>query len=218
MKAKLLMLLLAIQALAHAEIDFSKPIEVIALPDGRILRNVNVQKFNAESVLLKHKNGIMSLRYEFLPEEIRIEAEKRRPGGSRYFKGEMAANSDTIEGQVFLNTRGNSSYKFSDVAVYVFNQEVETIITNMTASPVQLPRPLGKAMTDADGRFKVKVPKSDPYFLFCSARRLNGEGIYEFYEWRLSSSKIAKKDRINLSRPNATILPSERIVKIEEVE
>jgi hypothetical protein len=218
MKTRLFAFLLAMAALVHAEIDLSKPVEAIALPDGKILRNAMLSKFGAETVLIKHRNGMIGVKYEFLPEDIRIEAEKKRPGGSRYFKGEMAQAGETIEGQVFVTIKGVSTYKFSDIPVYVFSADIESTLSNTSASFVQLPKPLGKTTTDADGRFKIKVPKSEPYLIFCRAYRYTDEGRPEFFEWRVTSATVQKKDRINLSRKNAVPMSFNRTVKIDEVE
>ena len=62
MKTMVLFSLIAV--VACADVDLTKPVLVIKLPDGMILRNVTFTKFGPLLVLTKSGLGVLGLRYE----------------------------------------------------------------------------------------------------------------------------------------------------------
>lgn len=187
-----------VTALSAADVDLSKPVAVVRLADGQILQNVAFAGFKTETVLLKHAGGFSVVRYEFLPADLRAAAELKRPGGPRYFAGETAAEKVTISGQVFIQTVGLASYKLGNVAVYAFQADSLELLNAPIGIP-QLPKPIAQTVTDADGRFKLTVPKGTPYFLFAQAERGMSDGTTERFEWHVPDSEIKYPDQVNLS-------------------
>lgn len=187
---------------ACAQPDLSKPIPVLALPDGRVLKNAEFRAYKAEVVLIRSGPRSIAVRYDALPHELRIAAEQRRPGGPRIGAGEMALIDGTeVKGQVFITTAGASSYKFSDVTVYAFPVTASTA-WETSVDPVRLPKPISSTNTDADGRFILKVPRGSPFLLFAQAERLRTVGVelvHERFEWRVPSAEIKHLDQVNLS-------------------
>lgn len=203
MKKAVMLLGLCLVLLGRAEVDITKALPALALPDGQVLENVTLSNFRTETVLLKHRRGMNVVRYELLPQEVRIEAEKRRPGGPRMLPGEMtgAGQGQQIAGQVFITTRGTGSYKFSDVDVYAFAASARTIWESRS-NPVRLPKPLAQAKTDADGRFEMRLPKGTPFILFAQAYRQVPAGSQlatESFEWRAPSAEMKDLSQINLA-------------------
>lgn len=200
-------------AAAFAAVDLSKPIPRLPLGDGRVLEQASFIQFRVADIAVRHTRGTMVLRYEALPDEIRAEAEKKRPGGPKWFPGEVASSQRTVEGQVFVQTRGAGPYKFGNVKVYAFDaKHLDAWNTNLMT--VTLPKPLAVATTDGDGRFKLSLPKDTPYFVFCTTRRLLGQSE-ERNEWRVRGETFKDTKSVVLSNDNAT---NDRIkpVQIEE--
>lgn len=187
-----------VTTLSAADADLSKPIAVMRLADGHILQNVTFAGFKTETVLLKHAGGFTAVRYEFLPADLRAAAELKRPGGPRYFAGEIAAEKVTVSGQVFIQTVGAGPYKFGNVTVYAFQADCLDLLKAPTGTP-QLPKPIAQTVTDADGKFKLTVPKGAQYFLFAQAQRGLLDGSTERFEWHVPASEIKYIDQVNLS-------------------
>jgi hypothetical protein len=196
MKPQIFAILLA--TVASAAVDLSKPLPVLTLADGRQLKNATFATYRTFDVTVRHAGGSAVLRYEALPDEVRIEAEKRRPGGPRMAAGSTAVQKSTVSGQVFVTTVGAGAYKFSNVEVHAFPIEaMDAWVTNI--NPVQLPRPLASTRTDADGRFTIDVPKDVVFFLFAQASRMLPDGTQVSYEWRAPSAELKRRDQVFLS-------------------
>lgn len=179
--------------------DLSKPIEAIYLSDGRVLKNATITAYRTMDVTVKYAGGSTVIRYEFLPDDIRPDAEKKRPGGPRYLAGETAAAKTKVQGQVFITTQGAGAYKFSNVTVYAFPIESFEVWKMTNINPVQLPKPLAKATTDADGKFSIDVPKGPAFFLFAQASRMFSDGSSARYEWHAPSGEFKRMDQVYLS-------------------
>lgn len=200
-------------AVFGAEIDLSKPLPRLRLADGRVLQDVQFVSFKTLDVFVRHKAGSMSLRYEALPDEVRAAAEQKRPGGPRWYPGETTVETVTLEGQVFVQTRGAGPYKFGNVQVYAFDVVHLKMWDETFQREIKLPKPLAVATTDGDGRFKLNVPKDTPYFIYCSTRRLVG-GFEEVNEWRVPGEKFKTPKEVILS--NNTAQRPTKVVTIEE--
>lgn len=190
---KYLALLCLLAVTSFAAVDLSKPIPVLSLADGRVLKNVTFANFKTDTVLLRHAGGSIALRYEFLPEGIRDDVEAKRPGGPRSSTGTaVSAEKMKVSGQLFVTTRGAGAYKFSGVTVYAFPMEVYQTWEQTNINPVELPRPITKAVTDADGKFTITLAKDQPFFLFAQASRFTSEN--ERYDFRLQHTDIKSMD------------------------
>jgi hypothetical protein len=210
----LMMSVLACWAFA-AEVDLTKPIAAIRLPDGRILKNVTFTKYGPETISTKSSLGFLAIRYEALPDDIRAAAEQKRPGGAKWFPGDTSGNTEKIEGQIFVTTLGAGSYKFSSVEVYAFDLAALDFFKHAQGT-VNLPRPISVATSDADGKFILKVPITRPYFIFAQALRLRtvGPDTYpEVHEWRVPMNEIRQGRPLFLSEQNSLRLQTK--VKIE---
>lgn len=201
--ATLLLSALILSPLQAEPIDLSQTLPTVALKDGRVLQNVQITTYKTETVFLRHRHGAAVVRYEYLPADIRIAAEQKRPGGPRILPGEILRESDgeRIAGQVFITTVGQGSYKFTDITVYALPITAASAWRSRT-DPVRLPKPLAKSLTDADGTFELHLPPGQPFILFAQASRGRvsaTQSWQEHYEWRAPSSEIEDKTRINLS-------------------
>jgi hypothetical protein len=216
MKSKLFFVWLLLASLAAAQVDLSKPVPVIRLPDGRVHKNVTFLKFGPAIVTIRSHLGTSVIRYEFLPDDVRSAAEQQRPGGPKWFPGDTSGNTEVIEGQVFLQTQGASSYKFGNTEVYAFDLALLTHLDNTGGKRVRLPLPIHRTTTDADGKFTLKVPVDRPYFIFCQASRFIAAGDLSetvSYEWRVPMSAVRQGKLLQLSSEHR--FPVSR-VEIEE--
>lgn len=112
-----------------------------------------------------------------------------------------------------MTTRGSGAYKLSGITVYAFASSAEEAWNYARSGPVELPRALARAKTDADGKFKLKAPKGQEYFLFAQGQRLLPDGHTERLEWRMPASDFRKGESVLLD--NARLFRW-RAVKIEE--
>lgn len=185
---------------ANPPVDLTKPLPSLTLPDGRVFQQATFATFKVEGVLIRHRGGSAYVVYEALPPEVRIEAEKKRPGGPRTFSGDVAKEAVTYKGQVFVQTRGRGSYKFGGIAVRAF--PIEALQQwEFNSRPVRLPRAIAETKTDGDGRFTLRVPNGEPVFIFVQADRL-AAGEREQSEWRLRADAIKNKDELYLNGDN----------------
>lgn len=202
---------------AWAGVDLSKPVPVMRLSDGRIMKNVEFTKFGVVVVSTKSNLGHVGLRYEALPDEVRAAAEQKRPGGPKWFAGDTSGNTRTISGQVFVQTRGAGAYKFGNVDVYAFDISALSYFDG-SARLVRLPKPIYRTTTDADGNFSVKVPLDRTCFIFVEASRLRTAGLdswTERHQWRIAESAARAGKPLMLTQDNAK---TPRAVEIESVE
>lgn len=212
---RFIVLFVLLAVTAFAAVDLSKPIASLALPDGRILKNATLANFKSDTVLVRHAGGSIAIRYEFLPPDIRVAAEQKRPGGSRLPAGEVSLKPIQISGQVFLQTRGAGPYIMGNVPIYAFDIEHLTAWENTRLNPVKLPAPIAQTTTDGSGRWKLTIPPDRPYFIFAQGARVVSSTLTEWYEWRAPSSEIKKLDEVFLT--NAPWRYEWRAVEIEKL-
>lgn len=205
---KFLAILLLLPLLALAQEPPKEPtFPTVRLADGRVLRNVTFGRAGADTVVLRAASGPVAVRYEALPDDVRAAAEKRRPGGPRWFAGDTSGNTDTVEGQVFIQTAGAGSYKFGEVDVYAFDLALLQNFHHPSQGVVRLPRPIHRTTTDADGRFTLKLPRDRPYFIFAQASRLRVAGPdtwTERFEWRVPMDAVRAGKPLLLSSDHRT--------------
>lgn len=173
----------------------------IQLADGRVLQAATITAHRSENVAIKHRGGVAVVLYEHLPAHLRAEAEKKRPGGPRYFAGETAAKKKTYAGQVFIQTRGKGPYKFGNVLVRAFPADYLSQ-WQYNSRPIRLPVPLAETITDGDGRFTLTLPEGVAFFLYARGSRVMLDGSREQVEWRVSSAEIKYPEAVLLSNEN----------------
>jgi hypothetical protein len=205
-------------AIAAVAADF--PTE-LKLTNGATLHNVSVVRWEKDRVILKHAGGIDPIRYDHIDAAQRaavLEVRDAATAAAAKAKAENPATppaspaSDVIEGQAFIVTRGAGNYKLGGMIIYAFPSErMGAFQTNLT---VELGEPIAKATTDSDGKFKLKLPSTESYFLFARSTRLAGSH-QEDYEWIVQSSDIT--DRTNVLLENSNHRVPTRAVKIGDV-
>lgn len=217
MKLLILFALIAAAGITARAVDLSKPVPVIRLADGRVLKNVTFSKFGGETVVMKSNLGAVVVRYDALPDDVRSAAEQKRPGGAKWFAGDTSGNSEKIEGQVFVQTQGAGAYKFGNCEVYAFDLSALSYFDATKQGKVYLPRPIHRTVTDGDGKFTLIVPVDRPFFVFVQASRLidgGGFPLTQKFEWRIPMSDIRKGRLLLLSNDNRSSLSD---VQVEQV-
>jgi hypothetical protein len=205
-------LLFAINAIAT---DF--PTE-LKLTNGATLHSVSVVRWEKDRVILKHAGGIDPVRYDHIDSAQRatvLEVRDAATVAAAKAKAEQSAipsavqSGNVVEGQAFIATRGAGSYKIGGMTIYAFPGDRMGAFDG--SSTVDLGEPIATAKTDADGKFKLKLPNAEDYFLFARSTRLAGRN-QEDYEWIVKSSEITDRTNVLLENSNHHI-PS-RAVKI----
>jgi hypothetical protein len=166
------------------------------------LRNVSVIRWESNRVVLKHAGGADPIAFSLIAEPLRSQLNSIREASmiaaaEGATKGIADQKQRTVQGQVFVTTRGAGSYKFSGAPVQVFNmsdwaaakdkqsgnlsagwklhapdtQAIE--IGNAWADALEKFAAVASTTTDADGNFSLKVPSGD-YFVVCLEGRLVG--------------------------------------------
>jgi hypothetical protein len=166
----------------------------ITLTSGRVLRKVEVVKWEKDRVVLKHSAGANTIAFSLIAEPHRSEIlayqeEMKKPASERRY-------AQTVKGQVYVTTRGSGAYKFSGVLVVAYSAEnynaIEAAAINNLPSSyrnrnadsralhaaeawskiTEGSKILALAKTDADGRFELKLNTTTPVFITCLATRL----------------------------------------------
>lgn len=202
MKVLLLILCLTCTAAFAAEPAPTLP-ETVKLTNGAVLKKISVIRWTSDGVVLKHAGGADPIRFAHIDPSQRALFETLAAEAKKVSRAPVAAaakpNYNTYSGQAYITTRGAGSYKLSDMTVYVFPEGTEQLFqTNLT---VDLPKPLAKAVTDADGKYSFSLPNNIGFFIFAQGRRLAG-GNYELYEWRIPSTEIKDPAAIHLRTDN----------------
>jgi len=180
----------------------------VTLSNGAILHNVSVVRWEKDQVTLKHSGGADPVRYVNMAPADRKVFEDARD----YFVG-RAPDSVTLTGQAFIQTKGAGPSILGSVTVYAF-QEYALSEFGTSGHEVDLPTPLASAVTDADGRFKLKIPGTEPFFVFAQASRRVGDNL-EHYEWRIDSADISDRNNLLLTNNNMST-PTRRKVVIAQ--
>jgi hypothetical protein len=193
----------------------------LKLTNGATLHNVSVVRWEKDRVILKHAGGADPVRYDHIDagqRAIVLEARDAAAAAAAKAKAEQPIvpsappAGNVIEGQAFIVTRGAGNYKLGGMTIYAFPSErMRAFETNMT---VELGEPIARATTDAEGKFKLKLPNAEDYFLFARSTRLAGSH-QEDYEWIVQSSAITDRTNVLLETSNHHV-PT-RTVKIGDV-
>lgn len=195
----------------------SAPTE-IKLVNGVVMRKVSIVRWNSDSVVLKHQGGIDPVLFAKISPEDRTkliafrDAQKfqDKPGAS---SNDAQAKSATIEGQVFVATRGSGNYKLGSVYVYAF--PIDRVSSLESFSTPDLGKPIASSVSDAEGKFKLTINPEQEFFIFAQASRLAGS-YRESYQWTVKSREI--KDRSNVILSNHNLSVKHQPVKIDTAD
>lgn len=188
----------------------------VTLTSGAILHHVSVVRWAKDRVTLKHSGGADPVRFVNMALKDRevFEAAKDYYLARQAEEDEARRNiSVTIKGQAFVQTNGAGPSKLGAMRIYAFPLEALEAFKTYHDT-VNLPHPLASALTDADGRFKLTVPGSDPFLIFAQGSRTLGDTT-ENYEWHVSSETI--EDRNNLLLQNENMVePTDKNIVIAQ--
>lgn len=182
----------------------------VTLTNGAVLHHVSVIRWGKETVTLKHDSGADPIRYSNMAPDTRKAFEDAR---DYYFDHpadtatKKADDSVVLTGQAFIQTAGAGPSKLGAMRVYAFPMNALSEFDTYQDT-VNLPKPLASVVTDAEGRFKLTIPGTDPFFVFAQGQRRVGSAAYghnEFYEWHIQSDAI--EDRSNLLLQNENLCP-----------
>lgn len=201
----------------------------VTLTTGRVLRNVQVVRWETNRVVLKYSGGVDPIAFSLfksptpdqLPAIRENDLEKKASTTTK-----AGVEPRKITGQVFVTTRGAGSYKFSGAPVYTFSpeaiesarqrfsgrlpagfrmrssEEQAVIAANTWAGLLGDETPLASTTTDADGNFILPLKPGQNAWLFCIAGRLVGS-TKEQNIW-LALLPV-ESDRLDLSTRNLWI-------------
>ncbi len=224
---RFLFLALFVPAFACAANDSAKeksvitqPIAELKLTNGAVFRNVSIVRYEREMVVLKISGSNAPFQYRYIPEPLRTqmfaerdaELAKPKPAAVPIIPG-VEKSSRAYEGQAFVVTRGAGNYKLGDMAVYAFPKSVWYEAESTVGGTMNFGRPLARAKTDAEGKFKLQLPTEEDFFIFAQASRLAGSSA-EYYQWTVKSSEL--KDRSNVLLTNSNMREQRKIAKIDE--
>lgn len=182
--------------------------ETLELPDsvklanGAVLKKISVLRWTSDGVVLKHQGGADPIRFAHIDASQRATFEAlAKQAKKKAATSAPTAGSDSVsyKGQAFITTRGAGSYKLGGMTVYIFPDNVAGSFESNQV--VDLPKPLTKVTTDADGKFSFKLPTATPFFVFAQGSRAVGN-YHERYEWRLPSSAITDNASVLLMTEN----------------
>lgn len=199
--------------------------DVVTLKSGRVLRNVQVVRWEKDRVVLKYTGGVDPIAFSLIKEPSAGELDAIRAGAK---KAESKINLPTnraITGQIFVTTRGAGAYKFAGAKVIAFplgalesmRSTVEGELASARAqktvlsdSNVELTRyyawlkavqnftPVAEVTADADGLYRITVSAKQPVFIFCATTRIAGSTT-EYNVWTVP---LEGTDRLDLNGSN----------------
>jgi hypothetical protein len=198
----------------------------VTLTTGRVLRNVQVVRWETNRVVLKYSGGVDPIAFSLFksptPEQLPAirESDLERKAAT---PAKANAEPRKIAGQVFVTTRGAGSYRFGGARVYAFSPEaIESAkqrFSGRLPAGFRLPSSeeqavitadtwvdllgdeaeLASTTTDADGNFIVALKPGQNAWLFCTAGRLVGS-TKEQNTWL--APLLGGTDRLDLSNRN----------------
>lgn len=196
----------------------------VTLTTGRVLRKVQVIRWEKDRVVLKHSAGADPIAFSLIaePHKTQILAykdEMRKPPSER-----RAAR--IVTGQVFVTTRGTGSYKFSDAVVMAYPISIYRNMESAAASALPpdyrssygasrvlreaeawhkvmaTVTPLAIARTDADGKFELRLQTTEGIFIHCmTTRSMMGDDEINLWAWPVVG------DKVNLTSENQWRVP-----------
>jgi len=200
----------------------------VTLTSGRVLRNVQVVRWEKDRVVLKYSGGVDPIAFSLFKSPTPSEVAAMRTASAPAAKPKT--DSRSIGGQVFVATKGAGSYKFGGAAVVILPlaayDALRTEADNAVVSARALRRvllsqaegrahdeivryqswkdgvdrmtPIAAVTTDADGYYRADFKSNDPIFVFCSTYRSVGA----FGEYNIWAVKVGSEERIDLNQAN----------------
>jgi hypothetical protein len=181
----------------------------VQLRNGAVLHKVTVLRWEKSLVVLKHAGGADPIRYVDIADSqkaaimARGQYEIAHPPIPRPPPPDAAAGKNVViyKGQVTIPTvdpvtKVGAVYKFAGIAVYVFPLSALKAFDG-EIDPVDLPKPIVRTTTDADGNFLLSVPADTPHFIFSEAERVVPSGR-DYLAWRVESKDIKNPQDVQL--------------------
>ena len=182
----------------------------VTLTTGRVLRNVQVIRWESNRVVLKHAAGADPIAFALfkVPAQselpaIRVSFEAAKKIETIRQQNEATPAKDApkkYEGQAFIVTRGAGNYKLGGMTVLVYLAPAVDIREKYKWESTA-PKPDAIATTDADGKFSFTTSPSGPVTLVAKAKRLAGSTT-ERYFWVVDCSTGANRFEPRLSNDN----------------
>jgi hypothetical protein len=201
----------------------AEPITEVTLASGRVLKRVKFVRWEKERVVIDYAGGADPIAFSLIKSIPLKDLYEMRDAALR-----EAANPKkrTITGQVFVTTRGNGAYKFSEVTVFAVPAGAFSLVelkardeiasaramSNSANAPderairyrlwseaASKAQPVAYGRTDADGYYSLNYSGRQPVVLFCTASRLVGRD-HELNVWAVP---IESEDRIDLTSANS---------------
>jgi hypothetical protein len=177
----------------------------VTLTSGRVLRNVEVVRWESNRVVLRYSGGIDPIAFTLFA----TPAPAELPGIRKTWELEarLAAAeavkppaTSRISGQVFVTTRGAGAYKFAGANVRAYPEEIYAAVrrdqpgklpmnyrrlnpdeqdraaANAWFDALEKHKPVGIGTTDADGNYSLEIPAGQAVFLVAAAGRRIGLG------------------------------------------
>lgn len=199
--------------------------ETVTLTTGRVLRNVQVVRWEKDRVVLKYTGGIDPIAFSLIKEPGPAELTAIRTGAKKAEAKVNAPANRLISGQVFVTTRGAGAYKFAGARVIAFPSgaldsmkstvegelaSVRAQKTVLSESNIELHRyyawtkavqsftPVAETTADADGVYRLTINSKQPVFIFCATTRIAGSST-EYNVWTVP---VEESDRLDLNGSN----------------
>lgn len=229
MKYIIAALLLLSTALAT---DEKKPAPImpdeVTLTSGRVLRNVQVVRWERDRVVLKYSGGVDPIAFSLIKSPAPAELALLRQAAIEATAKVNAPKQRKIGGQIFITTKGAGAYKFSGARVLVLPLSCQQILINAGDAEVSSSRatrsflssnpdyfdhlaraqgwlkamegitPIAKTTADSDGYYAVTFSSREPVLIYCVTTRLVG-GETETNLWAVPA---ASDDRLDLNTEN----------------
>lgn len=207
---KLIVLFLALAVASFAADEAPTMPTEVTLTSGRVLRNVQVVRWETNRVVLKYSGGADPIAFSLIAEPLRSELPAIRKAFEAELKRQKNQTTATkaaknYDGQAFIVTRGAGNYKLGAMKVYVYLRP-KSEVENAFKWSSDLPQADAVTTTDAEGKFNFTAPPDGPVVLV--ARNFRSVGVYyENYLWMVDAADGTDRFRPLLSSENRTVGP-----------
>jgi hypothetical protein len=120
-----------------------------------------------------------------------------------------------VSGQAYLQTIDQGPMKLAAMKVYAIPLAALSKFDDVDAE-ITLPTPLAKTVTDVDGKFTLKIPTDQPFFIFAMGGYTTHRGRYITFEWHIAQADISDPSSLQLQNTNSD--PPQHKVSIEGEE
>jgi hypothetical protein len=178
----------------------------VTLTTGRVLRKVQVIRWEKDRVVLKHAAGADPIAFSVIKsislDDLQLMRDAVKTAKPKPVAAAAKEEVFTIKGQAY-DKGMDQAYKFVDmtVGIYKKGQQFEKVGPHSFQRP--LPEPLVAVATDADGRFQISTTATEG-LLYARAVRSYRIGSRAVYEWTIPFSGSGE---ITLTGSNAVIVP-----------